>query len=99
MIIDLWIMVFLKQNKNIAKVLLFILIHTGWYENTILNPLLNIRYHGNYIETGSDSCNGNIQSMLIKNIVIFETNIQKNVKFWKHLHRSIIVLVNEVGER
>ena len=59
------------KKIHIAKVLLFILIHTGWYENDILNPLLKIRYHIDYIETGSDSYNVEIESMLIKNNFIF----------------------------
>ena len=39
-----------------------------------------------------------MESMVIKNNFIFSNQYPKNVKFWKHLHRSIIVLVNEVGK-
>ena len=98
MIMDLWIMVFLKQKMHIAKVLLFISTHTGWYENDILNPLLKIHYHENYSQTESNSDNGKMESMLIKDIFIFLSQYPKNAKLWKHLHRTIIVLVKEVEE-
>ena len=74
------------KKIHIANVLLFILIHTGWSENAILNPLLKKRHYGNYIETGSDSCNktsnqnGIIEFMLIENIVNFSKPISKKCK-------------------
>ena len=42
--------------------------------------------------------NGKMESMLIKDIFIFLSQYPKNAKLWKHLHRTIIVLVKEVEE-
>ena len=42
--------------------------------------------------------NGKMESMLIKDVFIFLNQYPKNAKFWKHLNRSIIVLVKEVEE-